>query len=62
MTPDESKNLKVGTRVCFQGDPSDRGKVTAVELRYVTIKWEDGHESLTGHDRMDRVELLAAKK
>jgi hypothetical protein len=62
MTPEQSKNLKVGTRVCFRGDPSDRGKITAVESRYVTIKWNDGHESLTGHNHMDRVELLAAKK
>jgi hypothetical protein len=55
MTPDQSKNLKVGTRVCFSGDPSDRGRITAVESRYVTIKWEDGHQSFTAHNRMDRL-------
>jgi hypothetical protein len=45
MTPDESLRLKPGTRVCFNGDPSDLGTVAATELRYVTIKWDDGHRS-----------------
>jgi hypothetical protein len=46
MTPEESKKLKVGDRVCFNGDPANSGNVTAVEAQYVTIKWNDGHESL----------------
>jgi hypothetical protein len=58
MTPDESKQLKVDTRVCFNGDQTDCGKVTAVQSRYVTIKWEDGHQSFTGHSEMQRVELV----
>jgi hypothetical protein len=62
MTPDQSKELQVGNRVCFDGDQTDRGKVTAIHLRYVTIKWDDSHLSLTGHNDMKRVELLAAKK
>jgi len=62
MTPAQSQQLKVGTRVCFDGDRMDRGKVTAIHMRYITIKWEDGHESFTGHSHMQRVELLAAKK
>jgi hypothetical protein len=61
MTPEQSKQLKVGTRVCFDGDQTDRGKVTAIHMRYVTIKWEDGHESFTGHNDMKRVELVGAK-
>jgi hypothetical protein len=62
MTPNQSKQLKIGTRVCFNGDQTDRGKITAIEARYVTIKWDDGHQSFSGHDAMDRVELLAAKR
>jgi hypothetical protein len=58
MTPDQSKQLQVGTRVCFNGDPADLGTVTATETRYVRIKWKDGHESLTGHTHMERVELV----
>jgi hypothetical protein len=62
MIAEQSKNLKVGARVCFNGDQVDRGRVTANHLRYVTIKWKDGHQSYTGHDDMNRVELLAAKR
>jgi hypothetical protein len=62
MTTEQSKNLKIGTRVCFNGDQADRGTVTATHARYLTIKWADGHQSFTGHDEMKRVELLAAKR
>jgi hypothetical protein len=60
MTPEQSKNLKAGDRVRFDGDPADLGTVIATETRYVTIKWDDSHRSLTGHKNMQRVEL--AKK
>jgi hypothetical protein len=62
MTGEQSKRLKVGTRVFFNGNPADGGKVTAINIRYVTIKWDDDHQSVTGHNEMNRVELLAAKK
>jgi hypothetical protein len=58
MTPEQSKQLKVGTRVCFNGDPADSGKVTAIQARYVTIKWQDGHQSFTGHDEMKRIDRV----
>jgi hypothetical protein len=62
MTSEQSKKLQVGNRVCFNGDQTDRGKVTAIHMRYVTIKWDDGHKSFSSHNEMERVELLAAKK
>jgi hypothetical protein len=62
MPPDQSRKLKVGTRVCFNGDQADRGTVTATQASYVTIKWEDGHQSYSGHGEMKRVDLLAAKR
>jgi hypothetical protein len=31
-------------------------------LRYVIIKWEDGHQSHSSHNDMSRVSILAAKK
>jgi hypothetical protein len=49
MTPDESRKLELRARVCFNGDPADRGTATATESRYVTVKWDDGHKSITGH-------------
>jgi hypothetical protein len=58
MTPEQSKQLKLGTRVSFDGDPADLGTVTATETRYVTIRWDDGHKSFTGHRNMQRVELV----
>jgi hypothetical protein len=61
MTGEQSRLLKVGNRVCFNGDQTDRGKRIATQARYV-IKWEDGHQSLTGHSAMERVELLSGKK
>jgi hypothetical protein len=62
MTAEQSEQLKVGNRVCFNGDPADSGEVTATNARYVTIKWDDGNRSYTGHNDMQRVELMAAKK
>ena len=62
MTAAQSKQLKVGDCVCWNGNPADRGTVTASHARYVTIKWDDGHESFTGHDEMKRVELVRAHK
>jgi hypothetical protein len=62
MTAEQSKLLKVGTRVCFNGDPADSGKVTAIQARYVVIKWQDGHQSFTGHNEMKRIELVDPPK
>jgi hypothetical protein len=62
MTGDESRNLKVGTRVCFDGEQADRGTVTATHARYVTINWDDGHKSFTGHNDMKRVERVLTRK
>jgi hypothetical protein len=62
MTPEQSKTLKVGAVVCFNGEPTDRGKITAIESRYVVIKWDDGNASFTGHNNMQRIELIRASK
>jgi hypothetical protein len=58
MTGEQSLKLKPGNRVCFNGHESDSGIVTAIEHRFVVIKWDDGHKSYTGHDDMKRVELV----
>jgi hypothetical protein len=58
MTNEQSRKLSVGARVCFNGDQADIGSVTAVQARYVTIKWNDGHQSFTGHGEMKRVALV----
>ncbi len=62
MTPQQSQDLKVGSRVCFNGVRSDAGTVTASHVRYLTIKWDDGHESFTGHNEMKRIDLALERK
>jgi hypothetical protein len=62
MTSEQSRLLKVGTRVCFNGVQADRGTVTATQARYVTIKWDDGHQSFSSHNEMKRVEHVLARK
>jgi hypothetical protein len=59
MTPEQSKTLKPGARVCWNGEESDQGTVKATNAKYVTIRWLDGHESFTGHGNMHRIELTA---
>ena len=62
MTPEQSRQLKVGTRVCFNGDPADTRKVISIGAQYVTIKWDDGHQSFTGHNEMERIEFIESPK
>ena len=58
MTDAESRALKPGKLVIFNGDESDSGTVTAITHRFVTIRWRDGHKSYTGHGDMKRVDLV----
>jgi hypothetical protein len=58
MTGDQSRALKVGDRVCFNGEQADSGTVTAIEHRFVIIKWRDGHKSYTAHGDMKRIDLV----
>jgi hypothetical protein len=62
MTSEQSKKLTVGDRVCFNGDHADHGTVTAINARYVTIKWKDEDQSFSGHKDMDRVDMLDARR
>jgi hypothetical protein len=62
MTGEQSKNLKVGARVCFNGEAADQGTVKATNWKYITIAWYDGHTSFQAHGDMARVNLLAPIK
>ena len=59
---DESLSLllKIGTRVFFNGYEADRGTVKATNGKYITVAWDDGHVSYSGHNDMKRVELASA--
>lgn len=43
MTPNESKALKGGSLVYWQGNPADAGVVTETSWEAVTITWNNGH-------------------
>jgi hypothetical protein len=62
MTGEQSRQLKVGDRVCWNADKNDKGTVTAINMRYVTTKWDDGHQSFSGHNDMKRVERVVTRK
>jgi hypothetical protein len=59
MTGEQSKQLKVGDHVRFDGDEADPGRVIAIQAHYVTIQWDDGHKS---HNDMKRVERVLTRK
>jgi hypothetical protein len=40
MTGEKSRALKVGTRVCWQNDQTDRGTVTETNWAGLTIRWD----------------------
>lgn len=42
MTPNESKSLKKGSLLYWQGDPADAGVVTEMSWDAVTITWSNG--------------------
>ena len=56
MTPTESKNLKVGGRVCWRGNASDGGKITATSWDAVTITWDNHHVATVHHGDMREIQ------
>ena len=59
MTATESRDLKVGSRVCWQGKADDGGKITETKWNAVTIAWDNGQVSEVQHG--DMRELKRAK-
>jgi hypothetical protein len=56
------RHLREDNLIGTRGDKADRGTVTATHLRYVTINWDDGHQSFSGHNNdMRRVERVIAR-
>ena len=52
MTGDESRKLKVGDRVCWNGDKNDQGAVSETNWAGVTIKWDNRGEQAILHNDM----------
>ena len=55
MTPGESKELKKGTRVYWQGDAADSGTITEKSWDSVTINWNNGHVAIVHHGDMREI-------
>jgi hypothetical protein len=52
MTGEESRKLKSGDRVCWQGDVKNKGTVRGTSWSGVTIEWDDGDSTSVSHNDM----------
>ncbi len=57
MTADESKHLKKGSRVFWQGDALDGGVISETSWDAVTIAWDNGHVARVHHGDMREIQL-----
>ena len=58
MTGDQSRQLKVGDRVYWRNDQTDRGTVTETNWAGVVIKWDNRSEQEILHNDMGLVERV----
>jgi hypothetical protein len=56
MTVTESKNLKKGTRVYWQGDAADSGTITETSWDAVAITWDNGKMATVHHGDMREIQ------
>ena len=61
MTFNESKGLKKGTSVYWQGDAADSGIVTETSWDAVTIAWTNGQVASVHHGDMREIHSTSAK-
>jgi hypothetical protein len=59
MTGDQSRELKVGNRVCWNADKKDQGTITETNWAGVTIKWDNRSEQAILHNDMAQAGLRA---
>ena len=55
MTNAESKALKQGSRVYWQGDDADCGSITETSWDAVTIAWDNGKVARVHHGDMREI-------
>jgi len=60
MTGDQSRQLEVGDRVCWNADKNDQGSVTETNWAGVTSKWHNRSEQAILHNDMAQVERMPA--
>jgi hypothetical protein len=61
MTGGQSRQLKVGDKVCWQNDQADQGTVTETNWAGVTVKWNSRGEQTILHNDMAQIERLPMK-
>jgi hypothetical protein len=61
MTGDESRNLTVGSRVCWGVTITDLGTVAEKSWSGVTIEWDDGHSASIQHNDMAQIQRVPTK-
>ena len=52
VTPEQSRNLKVGQRVSWLGNDQDRGVIVERDWTGVKIQWDNGKTSFYHHNDM----------
>jgi hypothetical protein len=55
MNATESKDLKLGARVCWKADATDTGKITERSWHSVTIAWDNHHVATVHHGDMREI-------
>jgi hypothetical protein len=61
MTAAESKDLKKGNRVYWQGDAADGGNITEMSWDAVTIAWDNGRVARVHYGDMREIQRSSAK-
>lgn len=57
MNATESRKLKSGSVVCWNGNTSDSGKITETNWNAVTIAWDNKHTAVVHHGDMREIQL-----
>jgi hypothetical protein len=61
MTGEQSRQLKVGDRVCWGSTTTDLGTVVGTSWSEVTITWDDGESNSVIHNDMALIERVPNK-
>lgn len=61
MSPEQSRLLRLGQRLTWQGDRNDEGIVAELDWTGVRIHWCDGKTSFHHHNDMRNIEVAPVK-
>jgi hypothetical protein len=61
MTGDDSRKLKVGTRVSWASNETDQGTLVETDWSAVKIKWDSGLSNSIHHNDMGGVTVASTK-